>query len=269
MAIPFIAENVELTDQILQEQEKNFFAILNEIMKKAAEYRATIRVLGSVAFRLQAEDYKYIHYSNQRYLNDFDFATYGSDITAVQDLFVDLGWTENENVLRLFGDKRRIFYHPDQIIHADVFIDKLRFCHTIDLRKRLELEFPTISLTDLLLAKLQIVKINKRDLIDLLLLIRKYPLTQSAGKNAIDVQYMAKLCCSNWGWWKTVTTNLDKIRHFIPLCLEEEDAEIVKTKVATMEDQINSRNKSLRWNIRNIIGEKMKWYEDVEEVQRD
>ncbi|MCF7857837.1 MAG: hypothetical protein K9N07_00730 [Candidatus Cloacimonetes bacterium] len=269
MNIPFIAKNAKLTADILKKQEEKFLDIFAELMEKAEEFNVTIRVIGSIAFRLKAPEYKHIQYKNQRYLADLDLVTYSKHITRVQDTFFSLGWTEKQNVLRLFGDKRRIFYHPDQEIHADIFIDKLRFCHPIDLRKRLELDYPTISLIDLLLAKLQIVKINKKDLVDIMLLMRKYPIAHNPQKDTVDIEYLAKICSKNWGWWKTVTTNLDKVLQFSGSYLNQSDAKIVREKINTMIDTIHNKRKTISWNVRNMIGEKMKWYNEVEEVQRD
>lgn len=269
MAIPFIPEGADLTEEILQKQEDKFMNILNQLMDKASEFNVTMRVIGSIAFRIKAPEYKHIQYKNQRYLTDVDFVTYGKHITRVQDLFFSLGWKENQTVLRLFGDKRRIFYHPHQDIHSDIFIDKLRFCHPIDFRKRLELDYPTISLIDLLLEKLQIVEINKKDLVDIMLLIRKYQISDNPQKDAINIEHLAKICSRNWGWWKTATTNLDKVLHFAEGYLDSEDADIVNKRISRILSTLQNERKTIFWEIRNIIGEKMKWYDDVEEVQRD
>jgi len=269
MAIPFIPEGAELTEEILKEQEEKFLKILDELMEKATEFNVTMRVIGSIAFRIKAPEYKHIQYKNQRYLTDVDFVTYSKHITRVQDLFFDLGWTENQNVLRLFGDKRRIFYHPEEDIHSDIFIDKLRFCHPINFKKRLELDYPTISLIDLLLEKLQIVEINKKDLVDIMLLIRKYPISHQPQKDALNIEHLAKICSRNWGWWKTATTNLDKVLQFSENYLEKSDVDIVKERINTIIDTIQNRRKTISWQLRSMIGEKMKWYNEVEEVQRD
>ncbi len=269
MAIPFIPEGAELTEEILQKQEEKFMTILNELMEKAIEFNVTMRVIGSIAFRIKAPEYKHIQYKNQRYLTDVDFVTYSKHITRVQDMFFSLGWTENQTVLRLFGDKRRIFYHPDQDLHSDIFIDKLRFCHPINFKKRLELDYPTISLVDLLLEKLQIVEINKKDLVDVMLLIRKFPISNKPQKDAVNIEHLAKICANNWGWWKTATINLDKVLHFSKSYLNETDAEIVNERINKIIDTIQNKRKTISWKLRNLIGEKMKWYNEVEEVQRD
>ncbi len=238
-------------------------------MQKSKEFNATIRVTGSIAFRIKCPDYKYLAYENQRYLADLDFITYSKDIIKIQDMFFDMGWEEDQNVLRLFGNKRRIFYHPEKPIHSDIFLDKLRFCHHLDFKNRLEIDYPTISLIDLLLTKLQIVKINKKDLVDIMVLLRQYPISdKDENKQHIDGNYLAELCSRDWGWWKTTTKNLKKTREFTDTYLDEKDAEDVRAKSNHLMRLIEEHPRSLKWKIRSVFGEKLKWYEEVEEVKR-
>src|SRR6056297_843283 len=97
--IPFIPEDTELTSDVLKAQEESFKKLLDKIMKKADEYNVTIRAIGSLAFRIQCPDYKYIEYENKRYLTDIDFIAYSKEIVEVDDMFRDMGWEENMNVL--------------------------------------------------------------------------------------------------------------------------------------------------------------------------
>jgi hypothetical protein len=268
MDCPFLPEKVKYTAEELQQQEKDLMELLDLVMLKAEEHKVTIRVTGSLAFRIKASEYSYIAYQNNRCLADLDFVTYSKYITQVQDLFFELGWSENQNVLRLFGNKRRIFYHPEEQLHADIFLDKLRFCHEINLKNRLQIDYPTISLIDLLLAKLQIVEINQKDLIDLMTLLRKYPVSQQEEQDKIHTGYLTKICSTDWGWWKTATENLHKISKFSQQYLTTEDADVVSERAENILSSIAEKPKSLTWKIRNRIGEKLKWYNEVEEVRR-
>lgn len=268
MSYPYLPDKEEFSPEELQEQEKKFLQLLDQIMLKAKEFNVTMRVLGSIAIRIKAPEYSYIAYQHNRFIPDIDFVTYSSDIVQVQDLFFDLGWQENQTILRLFGNKRRIFNHPQLEIHADIFIDKLRFCHEINFKKRLTIDYPTISLIDLVLHKLQIVEINKKDLIDMMILLRKYPLSQKEEKDKINIAYLAKICSKDWGWWKTATDNLQKLNQFCKQYLTIKDAGIVSEKIKIILRSIEERPKSLSWKTRSIIGEKIRWYKEVEEVQR-
>jgi len=270
--IPCIPDGKEINEDLLKKQETAFLNVLDEIMNKAKEYNVTIRVIGSLAFRIKCPDYKYIEYKNNRYLTDIDFIAYSKEIIKIQDLFFELGWTENQNVLRLFGDKRRIFYHPKEPIHSDIFINKLRFCHEINFNKRLEIDYPTISLVDLLLEKLQIVEINKKDLVDMMILLSQYPISQLKNEDNtthINGLYLVKICSKDWGWWKTATLNLEKTGNFSDEYLNKKDAEKIKERIDVLSNLIKEKAKSLKWKIRSVIGDKVKWYREVEEVERE
>jgi hypothetical protein len=266
---PFLEEGAALTKEVLEEQERRFEALLDEFMSRAVRHRATIRVIGSIAFRKRCPDYKHIEYENGRYLTDIDLITYSSDIGGVQDMFEEMGWEENMNILRLFGDKRRIFYHPELPLHSDVFLNKLRFCHEIDFRGRLELDSPTIPLVDLLLEKLQIVEINRKDLVDIMVLLSQYPVGQAPdSRSCIDGSRVAAICSRDWGWWRTATINLDKAAGFAEDYLPREGAALVRRRLQDLVSMIASRPKTVLWKLRSIVGERVRWYREVEEVER-
>ena len=268
--IPFIPQGAELTPDVLEEQERRLSEILDELIAKAEEHGATIRVLGALAFRIKCPDYKWMEYENERVLTDIDFVAYMKEIDRVQDTFFDLGWEENQNVLRLFGDKRRIFYHPTEPVHTDIFIDKLRFCHEIDFRGRLELDSPTITLADLLLEKLQIVEINRKDLIDVMMLLRQHEVSESEGDNSsVDGAYIARLMGSDWGFWRTSTMNIAKVESFADDYLGVDEAAPVKKQLAVLSRLIDDQPKSMAWKLRSKIGDRVTWYREVEEVERD
>lgn len=169
----------------------------------------------------------------------------------------------------MFGRERRIFYFPDSELHSDVFFDKLRFCHDIDLARRLELDYPTLTVSDLLLEKLQIVEINEKDLIDSSMLMCEHPVGES-DQETINGKYISELCSRDWGLWRTLTGNLEKIESFLPRLVDESsDREKVSEAIRDLRAAIDARPKSVAWRMRAKIGDKKKWYREVEEVERD
>ena len=71
----------------------------------------------------------------------------------------------------------------------------------------------TLSPTDLLLSKLQIVELNAKDLDDCLRLL----VTFAAGATptiptSSTCASSAALVGDDWGWWKTISLNLERIR---------------------------------------------------------
>jgi hypothetical protein len=150
-----------------------------------------------------------------------------------------------------------------------VFFDNLSFCHVIELRDRLEIDYPTVSLVDLLLEKLQIVEINEKDIIDCIMLLCDHSVGE-ADNETINKNYLATLFAREWGWWRTGTMNLDKIMHFVDGCdqLTDEDKNDVHGKIDALREAIEAEPKSRKWRRRAKIGDKRKWYRDVEEVVR-
>ena len=78
----------------------------------------------------------------------------------------------------------------------DVFYDKLDFCHVIRWDGRLEVDSPTIPLAELLLEKMQIVKINEQDVVDTFMLLLEHPLGHTDAET-INLARMARLCADD------------------------------------------------------------------------
>jgi hypothetical protein len=173
-------------------------------------------------------------------------------------------------VSRLFGRNRLLFH--DNIVtkrHCDVFIDKLEFCHDVNFHGRLEVDDPTVPLAELLLEKMQIVKLNQKDIVDTIMLVREHELGDSDNET-INAGYIARLCAADWGLWKTLTTNLGRVRKSVEeeRKLSDEDKNDVISKVEKLSTRVNYEPKTTSWKLRARVGERRKWYRDVEEMTR-
>ena len=78
---------------------------------------------------------------------------------------------------------------------------------------RLEIDTPTLPLAELLLAKMQIVKINEKDLVDMIALLLEHSFGESDGE-ILNVARISKLCAEDWGLWRTSTMNLEKLQGY-------------------------------------------------------
>ncbi len=88
--------------------------------------------------------------------------------------------------------------------------------HPIDFRGRLELDYPTITATDMLLEKVQMWEaFGVKDLKDCLLLLLSHDVKDNSDEEAINAGYVAKLLADDWGFWYTATTNLQNIKRFV------------------------------------------------------
>jgi hypothetical protein len=149
-------------------------------------------------------------------------------------------------------------------------LDKLEFCHDIDFKNRLEVDYPTIPLVELLLEKMQIVKLNQKDVIDTIMLLREHQIG-GTDNETINADRLAILTAHDWGLWRTVTTNLENVRKEVQTNqkLSEEDRKDVDAKITVLRTRIDGEPKSRGWRMRAQIGEKRKWYRDVDELLRE
>ena len=69
----------------------------------------------------------------------------------------------------------------------------------------------TLDLTDLLLTKLQIVELNEKDAQDVVYLCSAYAVREGDEPGTIGLGRIRSLVGNDWGWWRTVTMNLERI----------------------------------------------------------
>ena len=254
------------------EINEDFYTERTRIMgalKEPENQHIIIRLIGAMAFRTHCPQFGYIQDKLGRKFTDFDFASYPRFTKDIVRVLTELGYQEAKQVTQLFGDRRMLFYDPAFGRHIDVFYDVLDFCHPINFVGRLEVEEYTLPLAELLLEKMQIVQINEKDLIDSVMLLREHPIGDR-DEETINAALIAKILGNDWGFWRTVTGNLrildDRLDHYENLM--SEDKQIVRTRIHELQKRIEAAPKSLKWKTRARIGEKMKWYKSVEELER-
>ena len=208
-----------------------------------------------------------------RVLTDLDFAAYYKQEKAIDKFFVkELGFESQTASLTpglMIG--RKIYEDAeDRRPHIDVFFDKLDMCHVVSWEKgRLEIDKLTLSLADLMMEKLQIVHINEKDVIDLIMLLREHEIG-SSDDETINGEYIAKVMSKDWGFYYTSTTNLNKVKALLGEyeVLTAADREVISGRVDTLLGMIEKEPKSVGWKVRAKVGTKKQWYNDVEEVER-
>src|SRR5512143_4055945 len=137
------------------------------IAERAQAKGVFLRILGSTAFRIHSPEYVSVHEAMNRPLTDVDFAAYSKQDRGIEAFLQGEGYKLTVAALtpELFA-LRRIFNHPTNGIHIDVFLDELNFCHKIPFRNRLEVDAPTIPLAELVLEKTQFVTLNQKGIKD-------------------------------------------------------------------------------------------------------
>jgi hypothetical protein len=237
------------------------------ILDAASPAGACLRLTGSMA--VQARCPRFGHLAREgRDFHDIDFAAYKRDARRVQQLLVSLGYAEDREVAVLSEGTRAIYRHGESRLHIDVFFDRLDFCHVIPLAGRLETDSVTLPLAELLLGKLQIVKIAEKDLIDASVLLIEHGLADDDG-DAINLARIARLCAEDWGLWRTATMNLEKLDRFSRGhdTLGAEPGTRLRQQTGTLRTRLEAEPKPLVWRMRAKVGDRLKWYKDVDEVR--
>jgi hypothetical protein len=237
-----------------------------------------MRLMGGMAVRAHAPDWTH---RTRRVEVDLDFATRSKDRKAVFAMLEREGYTPDKRHNALFGQHQGYFVDAARNRPVDVLVDKLEMCHRIEFADRLGVSRPTLPVADLLLSKLQIIKINRKDVLDALVLLAEHPLAQddgapdsSAGLGAISLPRILAHTSSDWGWWRTVTGNLAVLQKFLDSDFVEADLDVgarpvrydVRSQVAGLRDAIEAAPKSTRWRLRSTVGERQQWYVQPEEV---
>jgi hypothetical protein len=142
--------------------------------------------------------------------------TYSKFRKKMKDFFAELGYSKRPTTMSTAATQRQIYFHPKGWFYVDVFYDKLLAAnHPLDFRGRLDLDSPTITPTDMLLEKVQIVFPDEKDVKDIMLLLRAHTVAEQEEKNEINARFIARKLASDWGFWYTVTTNLRVLTQYV------------------------------------------------------
>jgi len=262
-------------------------ALTNEavaIVEKARSEGIVLRILGAVAVRLHSEGYSSTHRELDRLgqtgvsFTDLDLIGYSSQKGRIRKLMEELlGFTISRQFLLLYGSERLLYRHAAGLYTIDIFLDKLTFSHDIFFGNspnggRLELDYPTIPLSDLLLEKLQIHEINEKDIKDLvvLLLAHEHGL---GNREAFDIDYLPAVLGNDWGFWQDAKTNLKKVLacastyHAMGL-LSYQFLQEIQRKAGVLMNSLENCPKTENWKKRAKAGVTKKFWRDVEEVYR-
>jgi hypothetical protein len=232
-----------------------------EIVEAAKEIAIPMRILGAIATKLHCS--KDATDKIRREVSDIDLMTYGRFRQQAKRLLLDFGCMLNERVAALYGKQRYIFYDENRNM-VDVFFDKLQMCHTLKFTGRLELDYPTITLADLVLTKLQIVKLEEKDVKDLFLIFREHEVG-TVEDETINAKYIAEVLARDWGYYYTFTSNLEKVKNAVKGFDTNAGYEkIITERIGKIFEYVEAEPKSLAWRLRAKIGTKKKWYVEIE-----
>jgi predicted regulator of Ras-like GTPase activity (Roadblock/LC7/MglB family) len=234
-----------------------------ELIEAAARRAVLVRLLGGVAVKATCPSAAEITMPLETH--DLDLAAYGQQRKQLDEVVETLGYEPHERFNALHGHRRLKYAQPEGGISLDVFVDTFHMCHRLPFANRLELSVLSIPPADLLLSKLQIVQMGEKDLRDIYALLCDHDLGRSDTPDAVDASYIASVCGDDWGWYKTVTMNIDKSMELADEFLSSGQREIFESRARRLKGAIEAAPKSLRWQARATIGEARRWYDLPEE----
>jgi hypothetical protein len=237
-----------------------------EIVAEGAARGAVVRLVGSAGIRMQCLPAATYMDAIQRPAKDIDVVCRAGDRNAVRSLLEERGYEIDRNVLVALEGSRLAFQRADGL-EVDVFVDRLEFCHTIELADRLDLHPATIPIEDLLLQKLQIVDLMPSDVCDTAALLATHAVGTGDDAEVLDSTYVASLLARDWGFHRTVLTNLDRFDDALDggrvAGATAEVGARLRARLRALRDAIEAAPKSRAWKLRAKVGTRIQWWDDV------
>jgi hypothetical protein len=233
------------------------------LSRGAGEASLGLKLLGGLAVRVLCPDFP----PRLRAGQDMDFACVGKERKKVADYLAKAGCEPDKRFNNLNGDRQMYFNAPSGR-PIDVMVDRLTMCHTLDFRPGFSRQPFTIDAVDVLLSKLQIIEINEKDAHDIVHLLAGLQVG-GGGQASLDTDRFAKLLGADWGWWRTVTGNLEKLPALVadrPGLVPPGARYDPLAQARQLLELAQQAPKSIKWKVRAATGERMRWYELPEEV---
>lgn len=241
---------------------------MQRIVDEARKQGIMLRVIGGLALKVHCHSASLS--SLQREYPDIDFVTDKAGAEKLSDFLPSLGYTPNKTFNTLSGDRRRLYYDEARGRQVDVFVGAFQMCHKLPLANRLHVEPLTVPLAELFLSKAQIVELNHKDILDLLALLLDHEVGDG-DEETINVKIISDLCAKDWGLYTTVSMGIQKVEEVLTqgrVELDKNQRQMISERLATIKEAMEEAPKTLAWKMRARVGKKVRWYAEVEEVQR-
>jgi hypothetical protein len=239
-----------------------------EIVSGARDRDVTLRVVGGAGIRLHCGPLAEAMLRLGRSAKDLDFIVPKEDRRGMRRYLEARGYLVDRDLLVAMEGSRYSFSHPITEIEIDVFVERLAFNHTVEVRERLGGHPTTIPLEDLLMQKLQIVSLTNNDLLDMTVLLAIHPVLSGSGTaEDLDADYIAGLLAKDWGFHHTAVRNLNRIREGVGGAVDLGAGlnQTVQMRVDFLLQAVEAKSKTLSWRLRAKVGERLQWWEDVDE----
>jgi hypothetical protein len=242
------------------------------IVAEAGDAGVTLRVMGSAGIRLHCSAPGDVMDLLGRPAKDIDFVVPEKQRKGMRRYLEARGYVTDRDLLIAMEGTRYSFRHADSGTELDVFVERLNFCHTIEIRSRLHQHPITLPVEELMLAKLQIIEMTMTDVMDVGVILATHRVGEGCeDPEAIDGTHIARLLASDWGFHHTATRNLRRIAEMVgdaaAVDIGERENAQVRDGVRRLLAAIEAEPKGTRWRLRDKIGERKQWWQDVDEKE--
>jgi hypothetical protein len=239
-----------------------------EIVAEAASRGALLRLVGSAGIRMHCPSAEATMAALERPAKDIDLVCRSSDRNNVRTLLEERGYEVDRDALVALEGSRFAFRRADGL-EVDVFVDRLEFCHTIELGNRLDRHPLTAPIEDLLLQKLQIVDQMPSDITDTAALLATHDVGDNDDPEVLDRRYIGGLLGRDWGFHRTATGNLEQLEGRLAAGevgrLGSDATTVVTQRAEALLEAIRAAPKSLAWKVRAKVGERVAWWDEVQD----
>jgi hypothetical protein len=235
------------------------------LLAVASGQEVPIRVLGGVGIALTVAPAELLL---PRTYQDIDLITVRGRPTPLTDLMLDAGYVADEEFNAVNGHRRLLYHDEVNGRQVDVFVGAFSMCHAIPLESRILAAPGTLPAPELLLTKLQIVELNPKDLEDILSLVFHHPLRDDDAPDGLNAGRIAAHCAADWGLWRTTTMNIERASESVDALVSSDEARaILRERLTALRGTLDATPKTRKWKLRARIGDRVRWYEEPEEVE--
>lgn len=234
------------------------------ILERATAVSLPVRLIGGLAIRLHAAGTP--RPALAREFKDIDLVTDRRKSREVSDFITALGYHPDHMFNTMNAGRRGLFHDLDNARQLDLFIGGFEMCHRVPIADRLHVDDATVPLAELLLTKLQIIELNDKDLSDIVSLLVDHDV-DSHDDDTVNGEYVAHLCADDWGLWRTCKLNIERAHTGLGrFDLTREERALLGRRLDALWQHIEQAPKSRRWKLRDRVGDRVRWYEEPEEV---
>jgi Uncharacterised nucleotidyltransferase len=235
-----------------------------ELCAAAEDRRIDIRLMGGVGIRLLLGDDLTSAYD--RPYRDLDIIIRRRQRREVEALLTERGWEPATTFNALGGGRRLLFHDPLSEAQVDVFVESFEMCHTLPLADGLGRPGPSLPATDLLMSKLQIVALNAKDRSDCHALLEACKVADGDHR-ALEPSRLSGLTAADWALHHTFELNLRRLREGLSAA-PAADSGRISAALDALAGAMEEAPKTRGWKLRARIGERKRWYDEPEEVDR-